>query len=68
MVYLYGTLALILSLFELIFFRIAIKGKSAYHNVAAAIAIFAAPFTGYYIVAFMAELVRLIKNPGSWSP
>ena len=68
MVYLYGALALVLSLFAFIFFRIAIKGKGAYHNVAAAIALSAAPFTGYYIVAFIEELVRLIKNPGSWSP
>ncbi len=68
MVYLFGALALVLSLFEFILFRIAIKGKSAYHNIAAAITIFAAPFTGYYVVAFIEELVRLLTTPSSWSP
>lgn len=65
MVYLFGTLALVLSLFELILFRIAVKGKSAYHNVVAIVFVFAAPFTGYYIVAFVLELFRFLTNFGS---
>ncbi len=65
MVYLYGALALVLSLFEFILFRIAVKGKSTYHNVALVLFVFAAPFTGYYIVAFVLELFRFLTNFGS---
>ncbi len=62
MVYLFGALALVLSLFSFIFFRIAVKGKNAYHNMAAIVTVSAAPFTGYYIVAFVLELFRFLTN------
>ena len=68
MVYLFGALALVLSLFSFIFFRIAIKGKSVYHNVAAVIAASVAPFAGYYVVAFLSELIRSLTNFGLSPP
>ncbi len=68
MIYMYGAVALVLLLFIFILLKIALKGKSAYHNIAAVIAISVAPFMGYYIVAFIAELVRSLTNSGAWSP
>jgi hypothetical protein len=68
MIYLYGVLALVLSLFEFILFRIAVKGKSVYHNVAMVIFAFAAPFTGYYVVAFVLELFKFLTSFGSSLP
>ena len=62
MVYLFGALALVLSLFSFILFRIAVKGKSVDHNMAAIVTVFAAPFTGYYTVAFVLELFRFLTN------
>ena len=61
MVYLYGALALVLSLFTLIFLKIAFRGKRVYHNVAAVIAVSVAPFAGYYVVAFFLELIKSLN-------
>lgn len=65
MVYLYGALALDLSLLMFWFVKIAFNGKKPYHNAAAVIAAFISAPAGYYIVAFLLEFFKLLTNFGS---
>ncbi len=65
MVYLDGALAVVLLLFSCLLFKFAVKGKGAYRNIAAVITVSAASFTGYYIVAFLAELARSLMDAGT---
>lgn len=65
MIYLSGTLALVLSLFIYVLFKIAFKSKSPYRYVAEVTIIFITPFWGYYIIVFLLELFKLLTNFGS---